>query len=314
MYRIRLLVEWGMYRDALAYTCLENELYPENTNAKAYIEYLKTRLVNLPNSRSNTTSTMPQSKKWKGIAGMRELKTIFERDIILPFTERELYQQYKVPLPNGILLYGPPGCGKTFIARKLAEQVEFNFMEIKPSGLGSIYVHGTQLEIKKVFDEAELKQPTILFFDEIEALVPNRNSSDVSYHYKAEVNEFLTQLDQCHKRGILVVGATNFIKNIDNAILRPGRFDKKIFVGPPDLEARIEAFKIYMEGRPQAEIKWLYLAEMSELYTFAEIEHIVNEAGRMAISKKSFITTNILGSAIVNSKPLLNREKMKLYY
>jgi transitional endoplasmic reticulum ATPase len=314
MYRIRLLVDWGMYRDALAFTCLENELYPENPNAKAYTEYLKTRLINLPNKKKIKNEATPQSMKWKGIAGMRELKTIFERDIILPFTERELYQQYKVPLPNGVLLYGPPGCGKTYIARKLAEQVNFNFMEIKPSGLGSIYVHGSQLEIKRVFEEAETKKPSILFFDEIEALVPSRNSSDVSYHYKAEVNEFLTQLDQCHKRGILVVGATNFFKNIDNAILRPGRFDKKIFVGPPDLEARLEAFKLYMEGRPQEDIKWLYIAEMTEYYTFAEIEHIVNEAGRIAISKKSLITTNVLGSVISGINPELNIEKMKLYY
>jgi len=314
MYRIRLLVDWGMYRDALAFTCLESELYPDNPNAKAYKAYLKTRLLNLPNTKTSQPVTTPQNKKWKGIAGMRELKTIFERDIILPFTERELYQQYKVPLPNGLLLFGPPGCGKTFIARKLAEQVDFNFMEIKPSGLGSIYVHGSQLEIKKVFEEAEQNRPTILFLDEIEALVPNRNNSDVSHHYKAEVNEFLTQLDQCHKRGILVVGATNFIKNIDIAILRPGRFDKKIFVGPPDLEARIEAFKIYMEGRPQENIQWLFLAEMSEYYTFAEIEHIVNEAGRIAISQKSLITTNILGLAITTVNPELNKEKMKIYF
>jgi len=313
MYRIKLLIDWRMYRDALAYTCLENELYPENPNAKAYKEYLKTRLINIPKTKSKKSDTLHETKKWKGIAGMRELKTIFERDIILPFAERELYNQYKVPLPNGILLYGPPGCGKTFIARKLSEQVSFNFMEIKPSGLGSIYVHGSQLEIKRIFEEAENKKPSILFLDEIEALVPNRSSSDVSYHYKAEVSEFLAQLDQCHKKGILVVGATNYIKNIDNAVLRPGRFDKKIFVGPPDLEARIEAFKITMEGRPQENIKWLYLAEMTEYYTFAEIEHIINEASRMAISKKSLITTNILGSAITNITPELNKEKMKLY-
>ena len=94
---------------------------------------------------------------------MRELKTIFERDIILPLMERELYERYKVPRPNGLLLYGPPGCGKTFIARKLADQVNFHFMDIKPSVLSSIYVHGTQLEIRKLFDEAELKQPNIFF-------------------------------------------------------------------------------------------------------------------------------------------------------
>ncbi|MBN1184210.1 MAG: ATP-binding protein [Bacteroidales bacterium] len=314
MYRIRLFVDWGMYRDALAYVCLESDLYPEDPNSGAYNEFLKTRIINLPKSKGDRTVLKSQSKNWKGIAGMRELKTIFERDIILPFTERELYERYKVPLPNGVLLYGPPGCGKTFIARKLSEQVKFHFMDIKPSGLGSIYVHGAQLEIKKVFEDAEKNQPSILFLDEIEALVPNRSNSDVSYHYKAEVNEFLSQLDQCHKRGILVIGATNLIKNIDPAILRPGRFDKKVFIGPPDLEARIEAFKMHMEGRPQEEIKWLYLAEMTEYYTFAEIEHIVNEAGRVAISKKSLITTNILGAIISSIKPALDKEKMKIYF
>lgn len=313
MYRIRLLVDWGMYRDALAYICLENELYPDDPNSFAYKEFLKTRIINLPDNKKIDPVLKALTNNWKGVAGMREMKTIFERDIILPFTEREIYKRYKVPLPNGVLLYGPPGCGKTFIARKISEQVSFNFMDIKPSGLGSIYVHGSQLEIKKVFEEAENKQPTLLFLDEIEALVPNRNSSDVSYHYKAEVNEFLTQLDGCHRRGILVVGTTNYIKNIDPAILRPGRFDKKIFIGPPDLEARIEAFKIHMEGRPQEDIKWLFLAEMTEYFTFAEIENIVNEAGRQAISKKSLITTNILGTVISNTKPSLDNEKMKLY-
>lgn len=314
MYRIRLLIDWKMYRDALAYICLENELYPDDPNSFAYKEFLKTRIINLPDNKKSDPILNALNKKWDGVAGMREMKTIFERDVILPFTERELYKRYKVPLPNGVLLYGPPGCGKTFIAKKLSEQVNFNFIDIKPSSLGSIYVHGSQLEIKKVFEEAEKLQPSLLFFDEIEALVPNRNNADVSYHYKTEVNEFLTQLDNCHKRGILVVGTTNYINNIDPAILRPGRFDKKIFIGPPDLEARVDAFKIHMEGRPQEDIKWLFLAEMTEFFTFAEIEDIVNEAGRQAISMKSFITTNILGTVISNTKPLLDNEKMKLYY
>lgn len=313
-YRIKLLIDWRMYQDALGYICLESELYPDDPNISAYKEFLKTRTINSPKHDSEILDFPADLSNWKGIAGMRDVKAIFERDVILPLVEHELYAKYKVPLPNGVLLYGPPGCGKTFFAKKLSEQIKFNFLEIKPSTIGSIYVHGSQLEIKKIFEDAEKNNPTLIFFDEIEALVPNRGNSDVSFHYKAEVNEFLTQLDNCHKKGILVVGATNLMRNIDTAILRPGRFDKKIFVGTPDIEARIEAFKIHMKDRPQEDIKWLFLAEMTENYTFAEIESIVNEAGRLAISKRSLITTNILGSIISNTKPFLDNEKIKSYY
>jgi len=312
-YRIRLLIEWNMYRDALAYICLECELNPEEAKSYAYKDYL----IGLINSKSsNTFSNKQETEKssWSGVAGMNELKTIFERDVIMMLRKPELYERYKISLPNGILLYGPPGCGKTFIARKLAEEIEFNFMEISPADLGSTYVHGTQLEIKRAFTEAIENSPTLLFIDEIEALVPSRNNANVSFHYKSEVNEFLTQLDQCGKKGVLVVGATNRISDIDTSILRPGRFDKKIFVGPPDLEARIEAFKIHVQGRPHENIQWLFLSEMAENYTFAEIEHVVNEAARLAIELRSPINTNILGKVISNNKPALNEKVIKGYF
>ncbi|MBP7508451.1 MAG: ATP-binding protein [Prolixibacteraceae bacterium] len=312
-YRIRLLIEWEMYREALAFICLECELYPENSNALAYKEYFKKHYYWLLNDKM-ISAPKNTSKKWKGVAGMHELKTIFERDVILLFNERDIYKKFKVPLPNGIILYGPPGCGKTFIARKLSEQIGMKYMEISPADIGSTYVHGTQIEIKRLFEEAAKNSPTLLLIDEIEALVPNRTNSDVSFHYKSEVNEFLTQLDQCNKKGIFVVGTTNYLRNIDNAILRPGRFDKKIFVGTPDLEARIEAFKIHLDGRPHANIKWLFIGEMTEYYTFAEIEYIVNEASRLAIERETIIDTNILGSVISNMTPSLNDEEIKEYF
>lgn len=311
-YRVKILRDWGMHRDALAFTLLECELYPDNAEASAFKEYLVKHIESLTDSLT-TSDTSAIKTSWVGVAGMNDLKAVFERDIILLFTQKEIYNKYKVPLPNGLILYGPPGCGKTFIARKLAEQIGFNFIEKTPADLGSTYVHGTQIEIKKVFDEALKKAPTLLFFDDMEALVPNRNDSDVSHHYKSEVNEFLTQLNQCGKRGIFVVGATNYLKKIDPAILRPGRFDKKIFVGPPDLEARIEAFKIHMLGRPSAKIKWLYLAEMAENFTFAEIENVVNEAARLAINKNTPIDTNILGTIISETQPSLNDRSIKMY-
>lgn len=311
-YRIRLLIDWNMYRDALAYICLECEMYPEQAKSFAYKDYLLELIDKLSqNAKLKSNSALPKS--WIGVAGMNELKTIFERDIIMLFKKPDLYERYKIPLPNGMILYGPPGCGKTFIARKLANEIGFNFKEISPADLGNIYVHGTQLEIKKIFDEAIENSPTLLFFDEIEAVVPSRKGADVAFHYKSEVNEFLTQLDQCGKKGVFVVGATNFISNIDSAILRPGRFDKKIFIGPPDLEARVEAFKIHLEGRPVENIHWVFLAEMAENYTFAEIEHVVNEAARQALILKLPINTNILGKVISENKPSLNVKTIESY-
>ncbi len=136
---------------------------------------------------------------------MEELKAIFERDVILPFTQKALYAKYKVPLPNGILLFGPPGCGKTYVAQKLAEQVSFNFIEIKPSSLGSPYVHGTQIEIKKLFEEAEKNRPTLIFIDEIESTCTKQEVIRMSHSIiMLKLTEFLTSLIIAKKEAFLL--------------------------------------------------------------------------------------------------------------
>lgn len=310
MIRIQLLREWNLYAEALAWICLECDINPGNTAAFALKEQWKEQL----NLMEGATNKKVRIKKdiWDGVAGMRELKATFEEDIILPLKHPETYALYKIPGPNGFLLYGPPGCGKTFIVNKLAEILKFNYMYIKPSDLGSTYIHGTQLKISDLFAEAEQRRPTLLFIDELDAIIPKRNQN-MFQGYKSEVNEFLVQLDKAGRRGILVIGATNFPNDLDEAALRPGRLDKKIFAGPPDLEARAEAFRINLAERPAEKINFAWLAEETDFFSFSEIEQVVIDSAREAARNHAVISQGILFKHIQKLIPALNEEKIEKY-
>jgi len=271
--------------------------------------YSKTQISSI---REDLTSM----KGFECVAGMKPLKQQLIADVINPLKHPENFKKFKVSIPNGIILYGPPGCGKTFIVRKLAEELGYNFFEVKHSDLATPYIHGSVNNIGKAFEIAKQNAPAVLFFDEISALVPDRkNLHESSSHKEEEISEFLMQLNDAADNKILVVGATNYIERIDPAILRPGRFDKKIYVPPPDFEARKALFHIGLNNRPhEKKIDFDYLAKITEGMTCADIiEDIIESSARTAANlNKSSIDQELLEEEISRIKPKQDRKNKKI--
>jgi transitional endoplasmic reticulum ATPase len=248
------------------------------------------------------------------IAGMDELKDLLRHEVIDVLLNPEEYARYGLTIPNGMLLYGPPGCGKTFFAKHFAEEVGFNFMEVKPSTLKSKWVNATQENIGKMFAEAEENAPTIIFIDEMNELVPNRDNGNVHEMSLGAVNEMLAQMDRTGEKGIFIIGATNYPNMIDPAILRAGRLDKKYYLAPPDKRARELMLKLYLQKRPyDFGIDYKHLAEMTENYVSADLKLIVDDASRKALIAKSKITQKILEEVILATRPSLNQQELKKY-
>lgn len=266
-----------------------------------------------PNSANIPTAKKKEGEGFAAIAGMEDLKRQMREEVLEPLHNPEEYRRYGVTIPNGMLLYGPPGCGKTFFAKHFAEEAGFNFMCITPATLKSRYVNATQENIAKMFKEAEENAPTIIFIDEFNEIVPNRDG-DVHEMSRSAVNEMLAQMDRTGEKGVFVIGATNYPNMIDPAILRAGRLDKKYYIGVPDKEARAAIFKLYLTKRPyDFGLDYGALADLTENYVSADIQLIINRASLNALHKKSKITMELLREAIANTRPSLDIAELHKY-
>lgn len=282
------------------------------------IERQSTKRKILSQQQSDNTPVSSAIKKkgegFAAVAGMEELKQQMREEVIEPLHNPEEYHRYGVTIPNGMLLYGPPGCGKTFFAKHFAEEVGFNFVCITPATLKSRYVNATQENIAKMFKEAEENAPTVIFIDEMNELVPNRDDGNVHEMSRSAVNEMLAQMDRTGEKGVFVIGATNYPNMIDPAILRAGRLDKKYYIGVPDVQARMALFKLYLEKRPyDFGLDYHRLADMTQGYVSADIQLIVNDASRNALRQHSKITMELLKAAITNTHPSLSTNELRKY-
>ena len=270
--------------------------------------------ISKPTEEKSKKKEVKKGQGFSAIGGMQELKDTIKLDIIDALNEKERYAEYGLTIPNGMLLYGPPGCGKTFFAEKMAEEIGFNFYQIKPSDIQSKWVNASQENIKKLFDEARENAPSIIFVDELDALVPNRDNSNVSHMNTSAVNEFLAQMNNCGDDGVFIIGATNLPSTIDPAILRAGRLDKKIYVPVPDTEARTSIFKLYLKNRPiELGIDYKKMASLTENYASVDIKNICDETARQALKRKERITIGLLIETLKVIRPSSTEMELKKY-
>ena len=233
-------------------------------------------------------------------------------EIIKVLKDPERAKKFGITIPNGILLYGPPGCGKTFFAEKLAEEIGCNYMYVKCSDVASPYIHGGQEKIANIFNEARENAPTLLFLDEVEAMLTDRSRHN-NVSESGEVNEFLAQLNKCGQEGVTVIGATNKPDIIDEAALRSGRLALHYYIPQPSFEARKQLFEINLKNRSvDVGIDYDKLATMTDNYSCSDIKEIVDNAGRVAFGNDSdCITQEMLETAVNNLKTHLTIDTIR---
>ena len=186
---------------------------------------------------------------------LKNIKNEISLKIIQPLNHPELYKAYEKKIGGGILLYGPPGCGKTHIARATAGEIKANFINVGINDILDMYIGNSERNLHEIFESARKNTPCVIFIDEIDALGANRNDMSKTGG-RTVINQFLAELDgiNSNNEGILVLGATNTPWHLDPAFRRPGRFDRIIFVAPPDEEARKEIFDLLLKDKPVEKI------------------------------------------------------------
>ena len=224
--------------------------------------------------------------KWADIGGLRDVKQELQEAVEWPLKYQGLFVHSDATPPKGILLYGPPGTGKTLMAKAAAHESEANFISIKGPELLSKWVGESEKGVREVFRKARQASPCIVFFDEIDAIAPTRGSLGSDSHVTERViSQLLTELDGLEVlSNVIIVAATNRPDIIDPALLRPGRFDRLLYVPPPDKEARIQILKIHTSRKPLAEdVKIDNLANQTEGYTGADIAALASAAVMLAL-------------------------------
>lgn len=224
---------------------------------------------------------------WSQVGGLDEVKQKLIEAVEWPLKQPAVFKKMGINPPKGILLYGPPGTGKTLLAKAVATESKANFILVKGPELLSKWVGESEKAVRKIFEKARQTSPSIIFFDEIDAIAPRRGMDADSHVSERVVNQMLTEMDgMVRLHNIVIIGATNRPDIIDTALLRPGRFDRIILVPGPDEKARLEILKIHTKDMPIAkDVSLTELAKQTEGYAGADLEALAREAAMLALRK-----------------------------
>jgi transitional endoplasmic reticulum ATPase len=223
---------------------------------------------------------------WDQVGGLEDVKEELREAVEWPLKYPDLFAQLNATPPKGLLLYGPPGTGKTLLAKAVAHESESNFISVKGPELLNKFVGESEKAVREVFRKARQASPCIIFFDEVDSVAPTRGSNvGDSGVTERVISQFLTEMDGLEElRNVVIIAATNRPDIIDSALLRPGRFDRLLFVPPPDLEARKQIFKIHTRKTPLADdVNLDDLARKTDGYTGADIASLANTGVMLAL-------------------------------
>lgn len=257
---------------------------------------------------------------WEDVGGLDSLKEELKEAVEWPLRHKEAFEHADVSPPKGILLHGPPGTGKTLVAKALAKMTESNFIAVKGPELLSKWVGESEKGVREIFRKARQAAPCIIFFDEIDALVPRRSGADSSHVSENVVSQILTEIDGLEElHNVTIIGATNRLDIVDEALLRPGRFDRIIEVPRPDAKGRKHIFEIHTKKKPLApDVDMTKLVEITDGFSGAEIAGVCNRAaiaalrrhveGKVKTVKEIMISQQDMVDAINKVKPVKKQQ------